>query len=339
MGIPLLDCVYPNQKWFQLHADRGNIFASSAANLIGVNPYQRGTKWINSNFCVLRNPKLNHFHGNYSTRRGQHYEPYTRKVFENVTHFSVIESCEYQDEEFPWLYANPDGLVNDGQNAMLACPLCALKQEINNHTHKLRYPEQQLGDYVFNANLEIKNSVKELYPCVPIPHQIQMQIQMRVTGVKKCYYINSCINTDTARLYYMEYDENFMKWLMPQLSYLHEFAMYDYGEVDTRRFDMKPPKIKSLQMLVEISSFTQALGAVPPMFDEDRPDYKPLPEKREREESVLMEIDEKKKGNCVMCGNVITKDWTYDNRVGVEGDFICNSCNGIIDAIEVSATV
>lgn len=89
--------------------------------------------------------------GNRHTRWGSEFEPMARSAYEVETGNMVIETGFWVHPTFDWLGASPDGLIGTDGLLEIKCPTAC--------------PES-----------------------VPLPHRVQMLVQLIVTGRKWCDY-------------------------------------------------------------------------------------------------------------------------------------------------------
>lgn len=246
MGRHLIHVRPLSEPWFDIRRRKGNITASFAGNCVGINaedyelrnikdPVARGKKQIQNAFSLVRDPSSNTFKGNWFTRRGNFYEPTCFKVFEAAMGIKVNESNIWQSEEYDFLYATPDGLIDD------------------------------------ETGLEVKNPWAHMHR-EPPPHYIaQMQIQMHCSNRKKTYFMSQCLKENCARIWMVYFSQTYFNWLMDQLQYFHQAACDPDAELDLSRFDFKPPFV-AFELLKEITSITDLIGEIPE-FPEPEPEW------------------------------------------------------------------
>jgi putative phage-type endonuclease len=236
MGKHLKNAVPLSPDWFNIRKTKGNITASGAGNNVGINsedhqvknikdPVKRGQKQVLTAFRIAREPSENTFNGNWFTRRGNFHEPHCIEVFEAALGIKVQHSNMWQSEEYPWLFATPDGLIDE------------------------------------ETGLEVKNPYNHLHTEPPPHYMAQMQIQMHCSNRKKTYFMSQCIKEDCARIWMVYYSPSFFNWLIEQLQYVHDTACDPSEKLDLSRFDFKPPFVP-YELVKDIPSLTELVGEI-----------------------------------------------------------------------------
>lgn len=236
MGKHLEDALPLSSRWFDIRKKRGNITASGAGNNVGINsedhevknikdPVKRGQKQVLKAFEITRDPSKNTFNGNWFTRRGNFHEPHCIEVFEAALGIKVQHSNMWQSEEYPWLFATPDGLIDE------------------------------------ETGLEVKNPYNHVHTEPPPHYMAQMQIQMHCSNRKKTYFMSQCIKEDCARIWMVYYSPSFFNWLIEQLQYVHDAACETSTKLDLSRFDFRPPFV-SYELVKYIPSLTELVGEI-----------------------------------------------------------------------------
>jgi putative phage-type endonuclease len=246
-GIERPDLIPGSIAWHANRKRKGIITASNAGTFVGINaedrsitirdPFKRGQKQVIQSYEWLKDPSMNTFTGNWFTRRGNFYEPVCFKVFEAATGIPVIACVMWQSTEYDWLFATPDGLIDD-----------------------------EIG-------LEVKNPWGHMHNEPPPHYMAQMQIQMHCSNRTKQYFMSQCITNDCAKIWLVDYSATYMAWLMPQLQYLHDCAESDLpaDKLDMTKFDFKPPFVP-YEHVKTVTSLTELIGEIEE-FPEPPPDY------------------------------------------------------------------
>lgn len=273
------DLVPGSAEWKENRNKKGTINASSAGSFIGINdadrlfshikdPVERGQLQIKQNFEYLKDYSKNTFDGNWWTRRGQFYEPTSIKLFEKVTGVVTKTSNSWQDGEYDWLFSTPDFLI-EKQTAEQEFDFGRAKAKV-----KMEYNDS-VG--------EVKNPSSQLHSTVPPHYMCQIQIQLRTTGRRECYFISTCMKLNKARIWLVPFSDEYWNWLLPQLKYLHDEALKDTptDELDFSKFDFKPPYV-NFTLLKEINGISNIVPVEP--YPEAYP-YKKWAGKRKTEDS------------------------------------------------------
>lgn len=170
--------------------------------------------------------------GNIFTRWGNFYEDTSVAVFEKILGISVGKSNYWQhpNPDYHWLYATPDGLVDQ------------------------------------ETVLEIKNPWKDVHDTIPPEYMAQMQTQMTCSERKKAFFMSTCIHKDKAAIWKLNYSSVYHDWLMPQLRHWHDTAVDPNGILDLSLFDRNPPHV-DFELVCEVPSLKAVLGSIP-VYDE-----------------------------------------------------------------------
>lgn len=269
------DLVPGSDEWKANRNKKGTINASSAASFVGINakdrqfshikdPVERGIWQIKQNFEYLKDYSLNTFDGNWWTRAGNYYEPYTITLTEKMMGFTTTKSNSWQDEEEKFVFSTPDYLV-DAQS---------VDREIDFGKSKI-----QTKQVFKDACGEVKNPASVLPTTVPVEHMCQMQIQLHTTKREENFYTSSVMKLKKARIWSVPFSQEYWDWLIPQLRYLHEVALEDLPteQLDFEMFDFKPPFV-AFTLLKEVKNISDVIGPVP-VFPEPYP-YKKWTGKR-----------------------------------------------------------
>lgn len=163
--------------------------------------------------------------GNFFTRWGQFYEDTAVAVFEKVMRIPVGKSNYWQHPKYEWLYATPDGLIDD------------------------------------QTILEIKNPWKQCHDTVTPPYMAQMQTQMPCAERTKAFFMSQCIRTDKAKIWNVNYSISYYNWMMPQLEHWHNSAC-GIINLDLSKFNRTPPHV-DYELVCEVPSLKAVLGSIP----------------------------------------------------------------------------
>jgi putative phage-type endonuclease len=247
-GIERADLIPLSDAWHKNRKKKATITASNAGTYVGINgedrsvntikdPIKRGIKQVKMSYELLKDPSKNTFDGNWFTRRGNFYEPVCFKVFEAATGIPVIPCVMWQSTEYDWLFATPDGLIDD------------------------------------DTGLEVKNPWGHMHAEPPPHYMAQIQIQMHCSNRTKQYFMSQCITENCARIWLVYYSPTYMAWLMPQLEYLHDCVVLDLPveKLDMTKFDFKPPYVR-YELVTTALSLTDLIGEIEE-FPEPPPDY------------------------------------------------------------------
>lgn len=245
-GIERKDLIPLSDAWFLNRNKKGIMTASNVGSYVGINSEdnefknisdnrKRGEMQILKNYKMLKNPKDTDFTGNWFTRRGNFYEPVCNKVFEASMNIPVKNCVMWQSTTHDYLFATPDGLIDD------------------------------------KIGWEVKNPWKKMHDNPP-PHYIaQIQLQLYCTNRTKQYFMSQCIDLDCAKIWLVEYSEEYMKWLLKQLEYLHDCVEKDVSPdcLNLEIFDLTPPKVPYV-FVKEIESLIDLVGDIEE-FEEEPP--------------------------------------------------------------------
>lgn len=201
------------------HYALGNISSSMAGSAVGINTDDpkikkvkdkvRGAKkLIQKTFKDLQNFKDSKFDGNFFSRRGQFYEPLAIRLCEICMEKTSQPGLTWQNSDYPWLYATPDGIIDE------------------------------------ETVLEVKNPYAHVHEEIPPHYMAQMQLQMNCSNRKKAIFVSCCVELDRANIFQVEYSQPFFDWIVSQLKHIHECLM-DGFSLNMTLFDLKPPEVKT----------------------------------------------------------------------------------------------
>lgn len=256
-GIHRLDLVPGSDAWHKNRKVKATITASNGGTFVGINsedrsvnsikdPIKRGQKQVRMSYEWLKDPSKNGFSGNWFTRRGNFYEPVCFTVFEAATGIPVLPSNMWQSTEYEWLFATPDGLIDD------------------------------------ETGMEVKNPWAHMHVDPPPHYMTQMQMQMHCSNRTKQYFMSQCIDQNCAKIWLVHFSPTYWAWLMPQLQYLHDCALLNVPveDLDISKFDFKPPFVR-FEFIKRVDSLTDLIGNIEE-FPEPPPDFLKFAGKRKR---------------------------------------------------------
>lgn len=246
-GFERPDLVPGSAGWLEIRKKKGVVTASNAGTFLGINEedrsittknhIERGKRQVLQNYEIMKDPSKNTFTGNWFTRRGNFYEPVCFEVFEAALGIHVNNCNMFQSSEYDWLFATPDGLIDD------------------------------------ETGWEVKNPWGKVHHDPPPHYMAQMQIQMDCSNRKKQYFMSQCIKLNCAKVWLVHYSAAYKAWMMPQLEYLNTCANMglDSKDLDMSMFDFTPPYVR-YEFIAEIPSLTDLIGEIQE-FPEEPPAF------------------------------------------------------------------
>lgn len=163
--------------WFE--ARQGCITASDACKCIGESKYGNNTEDIILEKCGYKRE----FNGNIFTYHGQKYEDVALLFYEHLYGVKVIEFGLLQHPEISFVSASPDGITENGIMLEIKCPY---KRKIINYDPNIH--DTSNGDKVI----------------IPHDYYIQMQLQLEVTKLDICDFVECSITEYSNKLDYLE---------------------------------------------------------------------------------------------------------------------------------------
>lgn len=222
----------PEQRtegWYQMR--NGMITASDVGTVLGSNKYSSRIQVLRNKVDAVLSIGIGEtFTGNEATKWGQDHEDMVRDRFAKEYSVECYDSALLPHPDHPWVGASPDGLVSSPEEASLIEIKCPLR----------RMP-------------------KENY--IPPYYYDQMQLQLEVTGLDKCYFVewkpgNRMFDEDIFQVQVVKRDPSWWTGALPKLRKFWDEVEYYIKNPDQAKAEL--PKRTSARNPDEVSCSASA---------------------------------------------------------------------------------
>lgn len=250
-----------SKEWFEQRV--GKITGSRVGAILGMNPWMKPKDVMRAMVREYHGAE-SEFTGNVATEHGNNFESIAQGDFEIETGLNVVETGFHVSDEYEWLGASPDGLINDDAVLEIKCP----------------YGARNTGEF--------KSVIEQ-------PHYYaQMQIEMFCTGRNKCYFYQWSQKGSTHDV--VDLNKYWLEENIPKLKAFYDDYLKEIKSPDAHLVDLV--QTKEAQALVdEYNQYKQDMAQAKEFMEDAKRRLVELADGKKTNISGVLVYECERKGN------------------------------------------